>query len=554
MKYFSKRSGYCFRIAVPKDLQGIVGRRELRYSLRSNGRSEAREKAQATALEMKRIFRMLRKERRLNLTSDQIHDLVQKFLRKYIDDLEDRYLEDQDNNPIQNQREFNSYLVELDGIRDDILLYLASGQYHTVKGIADRLLKESGFQLNQTAPEFVQLCRGILRTQLQGIELEKRQMLTGSIETGQSKKAGIATTRQAQPASNLVSQIIEKYTIETQQNWRPKTKTEIQRTLRLFMEFVEDVPLETISRAEVGEFKQTLMKLPVNITQNKRYAGKTIKEILAMGEAQGGKTLNLATVGNMLSRVRALFEWARLNGFYKDVNPASKMIKKDRRKPHEARAPFTQEDLIKLFHSKEYLGDTHAKSFQFWLPVLGLYTGARINELCQLHLDDIRQDDGVWVFDINDEGEKHVKVLSSNRLIPIHPFILDDLKLVSWVEWLKAQGETRLFPELNDSQNGYGAVPSKWFNRTYKINCGIQAVDGRKKDFHSFRATFITNLIHHRAPDRMRMQIEGHAIGDMSSVYADPFPAKQLYDEVISKLDYGIDLSHLKNSRFVIKG
>ena len=52
----------------------------------------------------------------------------------------------------------------------------------------------------------------------------------------------------------------------------------------------------------------------------------------------------------------------------------------------------------------------------------------------------------------------------------------------------------------------------------------------------------------------MRLQVEGHSAGkDMTNVYADPFPAKQLYDEVISNLDYGIDLSHLENSRFVIK-
>jgi hypothetical protein len=78
--------------------------------------------------------------------------------------------------------------------------------------------------------------------------------------------------------------------------------------------------------------------------------------------------------------------------------------------------------------------------------------------------------------------------------------------------------------------------------------------EDRKKDFHSFRATFVTQLVHQRVNDRMRLQVEGHSAGkDMTSVYADPFPAKQLYEEVIAKLDYGIDLSHLKNSKFVIK-
>jgi hypothetical protein len=52
----------------------------------------------------------------------------------------------------------------------------------------------------------------------------------------------------------------------------------------------------------------------------------------------------------------------------------------------------------------------------------------------------------------------------------------------------------------------------------------------------------------------MRLQVAGHSPGkDMTSVYADPFPAKQLYEEVISKLDYSIDLSHLKKSKHVMK-
>jgi hypothetical protein len=74
------------------------------------------------------------------------------------------------------------------------------------------------------------------------------------------------------------------------------------------------------------------------------------------------------------------------------------------------------------------------------------------------------------------------------------------------------------------------------------------------RDFHSFRATFITHLTHKKVNDRMRLQVEGHAPeNDMTSVYNDPFTPKELYDEVISKLDYGIDLSHLKNSKYVLR-
>jgi integrase len=244
-----------------------------------------------------------------------------------------------------------------------------------------------------------------------------------------------------------------------------------------------------------------------------------------------------------------------VRGLYEGANPATEMNPPKDKRAHEARAPFVKDDLIKLFHSEDYLEDRHDKSYQFWMPILALFTGARLNELAQLHLSDIRQaEDGVWVFDINDEEGKRLKAKSSKRIIPIHSFLLNDLNFRSYVEHLKAKGEQRLFPELKEGRDGFGRNVSRWFNETYRHKCGIVFTDGRKRDFHSFRDTFITHLVHQKVNDRMRLQVEGHSAGkDMTNVYADPFPARQLYDEVISKLDYGIDMNHMKDSKFVIK-
>ena len=82
----------------------------------------------------------------------------------------------------------------------------------------------------------------------------------------------------------------------------------------------------------------------------------------------------------------------------------------------------------------------------------------RQDEIAQLHLDDIRQDEeGIWLIDVNDRGDKKVKTKSARRLIPIHPFIANELRLPDYVEGLKGQGETRLFPEL---KKGHRELPS----------------------------------------------------------------------------------------------
>ena len=69
------------------------------------------------------------------------------------------------------------------------------------------------------------------------------------------------------------------------------------------------------------------------------------------------------------------------------------------------RAPFTDEDLAKLMRSKEYIKDSHRRSYQFWTPIIALFTGMRQDEIAQLHLDDIKQDEeGICLIDVNNRG------------------------------------------------------------------------------------------------------------------------------------------------------
>ncbi len=75
------------------------------------------------------------------------------------------------------------------------------------------------------------------------------------------------------------------------------------------------------------------------------------------------------------------------------------------------------------------------------------------------------------------------------------------------------------------------------------------------KDFHSFRNTFINHLQRKHVPYLMLKQVIGHSKGKdvTQAVYTEKYTPKELFDNVILKIDYGIDLSHLKKSKFVPK-
>ena len=91
----------------------------------------------------------------------------------------------------------------------------------------------------------------------------------------------------------------------------------------------------------------------------------------------------------------------------------------------------------------------------YWVPLLGLYTGCRLNEICQIHLTDMKLIKKVWCLSINtDSDDKRIKNISSKRTIPIaQPLI--ELGFISYLEYLDKLGVKRVFHELTLGKNGY---------------------------------------------------------------------------------------------------
>lgn len=110
--------------------------------------------------------------------------------------------------------------------------------------------------------------------------------------------------------------------------------------------------------------------------------------------------------------------------------------KKRKHRKQDSRDAFTDDDLRAIFSASWFktgrgqinLAGTYREfmPLYYWLPLLGLHTGARINELCQLKLTDIKQTPaGVWYIDINDGADdQSVKNSNSVRNVPLHPLLI----------------------------------------------------------------------------------------------------------------------------------
>lgn len=195
----------------------------------------------------------------------------------------------------------------------------------------------------------------------------------------------------------------------------------------------------------------------------------------------------------------------------------------------DKRDAFTAEELQRIFSADWFrtgAGEltrvgTHRTwmPYRTWLPLIGLLSGARINEIAQLQVGDMRQSlGGVWLFDFADDDSedgtpkvKKLKNAQSRRAVPIHSTLIR-LGLIEWRDRVAAEEHLQLFPELRrDEVKGHGKAATKWFS-SYLKSLGMPR-NGRKV-FHSFRHNVATALENNESISQgIASQILGHLRG-----------------------------------------
>lgn len=75
-------SSYIFRLRVPHDIRGFIGKSELRYSLQTGSFGEAKSRSRLFAGLIQRIFRQLRQQGHplRDLAPGEIHDRIKQFI------------------------------------------------------------------------------------------------------------------------------------------------------------------------------------------------------------------------------------------------------------------------------------------------------------------------------------------------------------------------------------------------------------------------------------------------------------------------------------------
>jgi hypothetical protein len=221
-----------------------------------------------------------------------------------------------------------------------------------------------------------------------------------------------------------------------------------KRYLNFFIGKFGDLPVVCVSRQLIRDFRDMLKGCPRNPTKN--IAKASLEELVEWAKKQNGcpllapQTINAKGIGS----ISVLME-AAIREDIITANPCSKQFLPVDGAVLE-RLPYSIDDLNKIFSSPVYTiderWDAGCEDAQFWVPLIGLFAGARLEEIGQLLIADIRVEIGrvlvegklqqieIIYFEftnIDEEAEatgskdhkKKLKTKNGRRKVPVHPFI-----------------------------------------------------------------------------------------------------------------------------------
>ncbi|KQU61531.1 hypothetical protein ASG67_16110 [Sphingomonas sp. Leaf339] len=307
-------------------------------------------------------------------------------------------------------------------------------------------------------------------------------------------------------STRTIGDVYDRFIADPKHQWSKRTQIAHATTRKWVIEvFGEETPLSGITREGCRDFVALLREMPKSAHQ--RFPDMSITEVIDAAKAKGERrVISTANLNAYINRFGGVMNWA-MNEGYLDRNPLKGLKLPDPVKKRDKRNPFSTDQLRRIFDAPIYTGcrddangyaipgDQRPRRARFWVPLIALFSGLRLNEICQLEVSDIRVIDSIPCFRVasglsQTGDEKRVKTNASERTVPVH----DELIRCGFLAFAESQrlcGETNLFPELPFGHLGYRSTAiSRWFTR-FLENAGAAAP---LTCFHSFRHNFRDGL------------------------------------------------------------
>jgi len=264
------------------------------------------------------------------------------------------------------------------------------------------------------------------------------------------------------------------------------------------------------------------------------------------------KPIGTGTKNKMVGSLNTFFGVAVKRGWCL-TNPAEGLRKARKSKAHERRQAFTAEELQRIFTPKLRAEVERGYAERWWIPCIHLMNGTRTNEAAQLKLRDFIEVGDIPCLRIMPEDEtQSTKTEESDRIVPVHPQLWNDLGLREYVERRLAEAngnlDALLCPNLTYlKRKGYKSKVVNHFKGPdgYLARVGVWVKD--KKVLYSLRHSFGTACDRANVAKTARQQLMGHARqsddqGELT--YIDNRQARELLTE-LEKVDWAPAFANL---------
>jgi integrase len=252
------------------------------------------------------------------------------------------------------------------------------------------------------------------------------------------------------------------------------------------------------------------------------------------------------TVRQRIQMASSLFSWLVDEGVVQ-ANPATNLSPKvPSKKAAESRKAYTRKDIELLFGDKLTSYRDRFPMF-FWVPLLALYSGARVTELCQLAVNDVRRVKGIHCIEIRAaiDGQQ-LKNDSSERTVPIHSHLIQ-LGFLDYVAARRKSDEAqpwvfagRTPPERKEPAGSRMSI--HWAEQRAGKTPGVTP----RTVFHSLRKLVVDEWKAQGVPGYLMAQVLGHHDPSMSTgVYGALVSVEQLSSDVIELLDFSKEVAAL---------
>ena len=314
--------------------------------------------------------------------------------------------------------------------------------------------------------------------------------------------------------NHQLSEMVEKYmATQMDQGLAPGSRKPFWSKLTLFNGILDalnsgnPVRLSDIDEGILRKYSDIIAKFPKDYKNQSVFKGKSISEVVHYISGKSREDLEnegvaiLQGTKEILRLSRALLTFIEkkkypirpgLNSIIEGNDGNKKNTGKNKKVKLNAR--YTTEELKAMFESDRFKHAKFKNAVDYWAPLIVIHTGATLAEICQLYVADIKNESGIDIININDDGNfKRLKNEDGRpREIPIHPNLIK-LDFLNFVKSRKEEGFERLFPEAErNAEDKYDSTGKRFAN--FRKSCGVTG-EPREKTFHSFRTTVSFELL-----------------------------------------------------------